>query len=248
MNYKLIYEKLINRGLKRGHNKKKLGYYTESHHIIPKCMGGSDDENNLVLLTAREHLIAHVILFKIHRLPKLMFAIHRMCGNEFPSSKKYDWMRREHANSVSKSMKALWEDESFKEKMVCALYKRHKDYPVSNETKSKMSESLKIHYQNNPVSDECRKNNSDAQKKRFQDNPQTEETKQLRRESCRKAQGTPIWRCDENGNKLEMYGSAAEAKETLGLKGNTQNIYTACKRHKDTGRLYKSAGIVWKYH
>ena len=40
--------------------------YTESHHIIPRSLGGSDDKNNLVDLTAREHYIAHLLLSKIH--------------------------------------------------------------------------------------------------------------------------------------------------------------------------------------
>jgi len=40
--------------------------YKESHHIIPRSLGGSDDKNNLVDLTAREHYIAHLLLSKIH--------------------------------------------------------------------------------------------------------------------------------------------------------------------------------------
>lgn len=40
--------------------------YTESHHIIPRSLGGSDDRNNLVDLTAREHYIAHLLLAKMH--------------------------------------------------------------------------------------------------------------------------------------------------------------------------------------
>jgi hypothetical protein len=39
--------------------------YTEKHHIIPRCMNGSDDENNLVPLTAREHFICHLLLTKM---------------------------------------------------------------------------------------------------------------------------------------------------------------------------------------
>ena len=33
----------------------KENYY-EKHHIIPKSMGGDNNSNNLVFLTAREHL------------------------------------------------------------------------------------------------------------------------------------------------------------------------------------------------
>ena len=36
--------------------------YHERHHIIPKCKNGSNDENNLIDLFAREHFIAHKLL------------------------------------------------------------------------------------------------------------------------------------------------------------------------------------------
>lgn len=44
---------------------RKLGY-SEKHHIVPKCLGGSDDKFNLVVLTAREHFLAHYLLTKIY--------------------------------------------------------------------------------------------------------------------------------------------------------------------------------------
>jgi len=39
--------------------------YYERHHIVPKCIGGSSNKFNLVLLTAREHVLAHYLLCKI---------------------------------------------------------------------------------------------------------------------------------------------------------------------------------------
>lgn len=39
--------------------------YYEKHHIIPKSLGGNDDTDNVVLLTAREHFIAHILLPKM---------------------------------------------------------------------------------------------------------------------------------------------------------------------------------------
>jgi len=39
--------------------------YLERHHIIPKSLGGSNDENNLVNLTAREHYICHQLLVRM---------------------------------------------------------------------------------------------------------------------------------------------------------------------------------------
>ena len=42
-----------------------LDSYTESHHIVPRSLGGSDDADNLVNLTAREHFICHWLLVKM---------------------------------------------------------------------------------------------------------------------------------------------------------------------------------------
>ena len=36
--------------------------YHEKHHIIPKCMDGTDDEDKLIDLYAKEHFIAHKLL------------------------------------------------------------------------------------------------------------------------------------------------------------------------------------------
>jgi hypothetical protein len=58
MDYKRIYEELTNAD--------SIADYTELHHITPKCMGGSNDKDNLVRLTAREHYIAHKLLTKIY--------------------------------------------------------------------------------------------------------------------------------------------------------------------------------------
>lgn len=41
--------------------------YTESHHIIPRSLGGNDDPTNITKLTAREHFICHWLLTKIYR-------------------------------------------------------------------------------------------------------------------------------------------------------------------------------------
>ena len=38
------------------------GEYKERHHITPKCLGGTNDEENLIDLYAREHYIAHKLL------------------------------------------------------------------------------------------------------------------------------------------------------------------------------------------
>lgn len=39
--------------------------YTEKHHIIPKSLGGKNNNSNLVKLTAKEHFICHLLLTKM---------------------------------------------------------------------------------------------------------------------------------------------------------------------------------------
>lgn len=82
MNYKKIYDALI----LKAKNREPSGY-TESHHILPRCMGGLDEKSNLVRLTAREHYLAHWLLAKAYGTRKLVFAWRSMALN--PLGKRY---------------------------------------------------------------------------------------------------------------------------------------------------------------
>ena len=61
MNYKKIYYKIIQNRLLNPVD----GYY-EKHHIIPKSLGGSNNKENIVKLSAREHFICHYLLIKMY--------------------------------------------------------------------------------------------------------------------------------------------------------------------------------------
>ena len=80
----------------------KVEGYTEKHHIIPKCMGGTDDESNLATLTAREHLIAHRILVRCcakEFYKKLLFALWAMATlkNKHSTGKRIHLTSRQYA-------------------------------------------------------------------------------------------------------------------------------------------------------
>jgi hypothetical protein len=85
MNYKKIYESIILRARTRG----DVDGYRERHHIIPKSMGGSDCNENMVNLTAREHFIAHWLLAKIHKNSQMLFALFAMTKPGNDSQKRY---------------------------------------------------------------------------------------------------------------------------------------------------------------
>jgi len=55
--YQKWYDKLIDRARNR-----TIEGYVERHHIVPRSLGGTNEEGNLVDLTAREHLVAHMLL------------------------------------------------------------------------------------------------------------------------------------------------------------------------------------------
>ena len=38
---------------------------TEKHHIIPRCMGGSNKKDNIVNLSIKEHRVCHRLLLKM---------------------------------------------------------------------------------------------------------------------------------------------------------------------------------------
>lgn len=58
------YTKWYNSIISNAQNREIDGYY-EKHHIIPRSLGGNDLTENLVKLTAREHLICHLLLTKM---------------------------------------------------------------------------------------------------------------------------------------------------------------------------------------
>lgn len=83
MNYRKIYNQLIE---KRQINKLSKSANNiggvESHHILPQCLGGTNDKTNIVNLTPREHYICHLLLWKIY--PNhlgINFALMSMANN-----------------------------------------------------------------------------------------------------------------------------------------------------------------------
>lgn len=89
--YQKIYNDLISKAKSRGLNKSLLDGYYEKHHIVPKCLGGTNDKENLVLLTAREHLVAHELLQRIYpNNLKIITALHAMLtGNTTGTAKRF---------------------------------------------------------------------------------------------------------------------------------------------------------------
>jgi len=119
MDYKKIYNQLVFRA-KNENRKKKQGVSYEAHHIIPKCLSGEGEchqwrtHPNIVLLTPREHFIAHLLLLEIypknHELKHAMwFMLFGKSGSQNRdykvSSKTYERLKEEKNKANSNSLK-----------------------------------------------------------------------------------------------------------------------------------------------
>lgn len=142
MNYLSVYNMLVEK-------RKRVPVvdgYSENHHIIPKCCGGDNSPENLVRLTAREHFIAHHLLYKHYRTPELAYAWYGML--RCSSNQKRNYTSRQH-EAAKKAFKAV--DQSGVNNNFYG--KKHTD-----ESKAKMSKSIKDWFLNNDVPKERRAN------------------------------------------------------------------------------------------
>jgi len=123
MDYKKHYNLIIERAKSRN-----LNGYCESHHIIPRCVGGTNSKENLVDLTPEEHYVAHQLLVKMHpNNNKLLYAANMMVAgraNMERNNKAYGWLRKKMSVAMSEMRKgkSSWiagkENPTAKERML----------------------------------------------------------------------------------------------------------------------------------
>lgn len=115
MNYKAIYDRLMERARNR-----TLSGYSESHHVVPRCMGGGDERENLVRLRPEEHLVAHELLVFIYPThSKLIYSLLAMTMNIGGrlNNKMFGWMRRRVAKEISKAKTGVARPREMMEKI-----------------------------------------------------------------------------------------------------------------------------------
>lgn len=155
MNYIKHYELLVSRA--RG---RTLDGYTERHHIIPKCNGGSDDPSNLVSLTAEEHFLAHQLLMKIHPDdPKMALAVSMMCmksPTNQRNNKMYGWLRRAFSEAQKTKVRKPRAKET-KPRKKRIFSEEHKAKLKQAWTEGKYTESQHLRINGNSHSDETKK-------------------------------------------------------------------------------------------
>lgn len=231
-----LYESIIQNAQLQ--NRKKLrksniNYkYYEKHHIIPKCLGGTNDDNNLVLLTAKEHYICHKLLIDIYpNNRKLVIALMRMSGN-----KKYNVSAKEYACARENFSRTPMSEET-KEKLRKAITGvKHPQW--RNELKSKYQLGIK----HKKYSEQGKKNCSLGQKKLYENGyVSPRKGKKMPKEVIDKLSelnSKPIFQYDKKGNFIKKWPSRTEAANS-GFVGS--NI-CACVN----GKRKTCGGYIWK--
>jgi hypothetical protein len=102
MDYQKHYDAIVERGKLR---KKSKLIYLEKHHILPKCMGGTNLKENLTYLTPEEHYVAHQLLAKIHpeNISLIRAAVYMTTDRwgRRVNNKLFGWLKRDLSKMMS---------------------------------------------------------------------------------------------------------------------------------------------------
>lgn len=164
MDYQKIYNDLIENA-KSKNRKKYKGQYYERHHIVPKCIGGLDNKENLILLTAREHFVAHKLLVEIYpNNNSLIYSYNYMSvmsnchERDYKiSNREYKWLREKLSSIMSNRIVSVQTKEKIsKSRCNITVSQETKDKIRKTLTGRKLPESVKINMSNKIISDSFR--------------------------------------------------------------------------------------------
>lgn len=231
MDYQRHYDALMIRGKSR-----ELSGYKESHHIIPRCMGGSDDKDNLVDLTPEEHFVAHQLLAKIY--PKnhsLIYAVKILMGSKNYSNKQFGWVRKRAVEASIKFHTGRKRSDETKEKISASLKGKIRG-PISEEHRINLSkshkgkiftETHKKNISNRVITEEWRNKLSIANSCRTLENHSDKIKAGITEESKRKiseaVKNSPLKKCQHCGkecrgsNFTRWHGDNCKMRGTYGL-------------------------------
>ena len=118
--------------------------YNETHHILPKCLGGSDEIENLVLLPSRAHFICHYLLHKAYPSDnRLALAFSMMTVNnsyQKRSSKLYEKAKLTRSAALKNVPRPEWVKEKLRKPK---LNKENYKKPKSEEHRKNIGKALK---------------------------------------------------------------------------------------------------------
>lgn len=163
----------------------------ERHHIIPKSLGGTNDKSNIVVLTPREHCLAHMLLAKMYTgeaRGKMCYALISLAklrnkNRSAITSREYERLRKAHtAATMDPDYRALRSANTAKQ--------------WTPERRAAVAEKTRQQWQNGPkresfASDAYRSKKSEQMKQRWQDSDYINEQSSQAKEQWKK--GSVAW-------------------------------------------------------
>ena len=225
--------------------------YHERHHISPKCMGGTDNDDNLIDLFAREHFIAHKLLAEENPdNKKLILAWHMMtnvktdCQQRYQvTPEEYEKARIAYSQMITGENNPSKSEETRRKKSEAIKGQKNHNYgkPRPESTRKKISEAHK----RKKLSDETRKRISES--KTGKNHPNygkhlSEETRKKMSESAKKCR-TEEWKAAHSGKNSPsakkiirlsdniIYEYMGQAAYENNVSASTMRRY--CKYHKN---------------
>jgi hypothetical protein len=219
MNYQRIYDKLIERAQNR-----TLEGYKEKHHILPKCLGGSNDKENLVELTAREHFLCHMLLCEIYpKEGKLKHALFLMSiGKQkikekhyIVGSRVYERLKIEYSQFLTGKKHSI---ETCLKKSKASLGKPKSEKHKINISKGRTGIKSKPYPKGKEHGCYGRKHNDETKQKisKIHLGLQTHTTPHSIESKLKISQSKRKWKyieqVDKNGNVIQIFNTQAEAE------------------------------------
>jgi hypothetical protein len=235
MDYKKIYDNFMQDRLNKKPERltlKKKGEYFEGHHIIPKSKGGTGNSyrpknnENIVLLTAREHFLAHWILWRIYRDRSTALSFHKMMSTN------------KNQNRITSSRGYQESKEAFRITNLGNQYGKGKTKIISEEQKKKQSLIMKGKYL--------------GDKNPFYNKLHTEESKEKIRKSREGLNKEKIWNYGgkkiiiKNGVVIAEFDNSDDVAKFIGCSHS--NVRHVLSGNQKTAKGYQIKHFKEYYH
>lgn len=193
--------------------------YHERHHIILRCMGGTNDETNLIDLYADEHYNAHKLL-----------------AEENPTNKGivYGWWAMSHLKDKNQLGRKKIDASEYAElkKMFRNVLSGDGNPNYGKKMSQEQREQISAAKKGKKLSDEVRAKISKGHMGIKRKKESIEKTI--------KAHEKPVAQYTKAGEFITIWESASKASRALGICNS--NIGKVCK-----GQVKTAGGFVWKY-
>jgi hypothetical protein len=234
------YMKIINTSITEKRVKSNEQYY-EKHHILPKSCGGKNNKDNLVLLTAKEHFIAHKLLVEMYPEKsnewfKMSTAINFFLGQDNKthfSPEEYEKTRLNHVEAIKN-----WANRPETKANTSKVHKGRKKSPeeIQHITESQNRPETKL-AKSNSLKGKKRTKEQCQNYKKAQNRPDLIKLKRSRR-GAKNHNSKPVEQYSLTGDLIETFCCISDAIKSTKI----ENISFVCNNKRKS-----AGGFIWKF-